>query len=212
MTADEVTGVILAGGQSRRFGDANKAVASLEGTPLLQRVLDAVRAGTPTDPVVAVRTAAQRRQYEGVLRSPEDVHFAFDDTTFRGPVAGVYGALERIETPWFFATGCDMPLLSPAAISWLRTQGGGDASDAVVPVHEEDGVEPLHALYRRTAVASVRGSLPSEVGMRSLLSRLGHVRELPTQRTPPWCPMASSLTNVNTQSELDAIDRPRSSP
>lgn len=57
-----ITGIVLAGGRSTRFGDAsvNKATTALEGKTLLEQVTDAVATATNRPPVVAVQTEAQR--------------------------------------------------------------------------------------------------------------------------------------------------------
>ncbi|MFB6311555.1 MAG: NTP transferase domain-containing protein, partial [Salinirussus sp.] len=45
-TPSRVRGVILAGGDSVRFGDRDKALAEVDDQPMLCRVADAIRTAT----------------------------------------------------------------------------------------------------------------------------------------------------------------------
>lgn len=153
-----VTGIVLAGGQSTRFGEptTNKAIATLGGQPLLERVADTVATATNHPPIVAVRTEAQRAEYAEIL-AEHDIIFTFDSPDYEGPLAGVVGALETIDTPWVFICGCDMPLLSADAVGWLLTQLEADI-DGTWPVvfavrHSDGTADPLHALYRQSTLS-----------------------------------------------------------
>jgi molybdopterin-guanine dinucleotide biosynthesis protein A len=118
----EVRGVVLAGGESRRFGDGSKALATLDGDPLIARVARAVREATGAPPTVAVRGPAGRRTLSTVL---PDATFVEDAPGFEGPLAGVAGAARATTAPWLFVCGCDMPLLSAPAVEWLADHADG---------------------------------------------------------------------------------------
>lgn len=78
-----------------------------------------------------------------------------------GPIAGLYGALSAVEREWLFLAGCDMSRLSPAAVAWLaeRLKPAASPPDALVPVRPDGSPEPLHAFYRREAVAAARSRI-----------------------------------------------------
>jgi molybdopterin-guanine dinucleotide biosynthesis protein A len=202
--APEVTGVVLAGGESRRFEDGDKALATLAGETFLERVLGALAEATTEPPVVAVRTEAQRDRFASTLSSAHDVRFVLDGT-LTGPVAGLVAAAEAASTPWLFAVGCDMPLLDSDAVARtcdLATGPDGCQPDAVVP--ESGGYhEPLHAVYRRSAVRNSREGLSGGDGFRVLLGELDEVRYVDTTTLPAV--VRRSLRNVNTVSELERI-------
>lgn len=204
-----ITGIVLAGGQSTRFGDAhvNKAVASFEDRTLLEWVLSAVDEGTDYPPVIAVRTPAQQRTYENVLDG-QDVVFARDVLSFEGPLAGVIGAIRQVDSPWVFVCSCDMPLLSADVIRWLRSnleQIESTSVDALAIAHPDGTIEPMHTLYRRDSILEVLEQIPSDSGIRAVLSALDTVRTLPTTEGPEGISLEDSLTNVNTRTELAAI-------
>lgn len=213
--AHEVTGLVLAGGRSTRFGDADeqKAVATIGRQTLLGRVVEAVTAATTRPPVVAVRSDDQRDAYAEAV-SADDVSFAVDDGSFDGPLAGLFGGIDTVDSQWLFCCGCDMPLLSSAAIQWLVDELCGRSSpsegrpDAVAIRHPDGTTEPLHTLYRRASVARARAELPRSAGPRALLETLDRVVTLPVEATPPRVPIEESTTNVNTRTDLEtAVQR-----
>jgi molybdopterin-guanine dinucleotide biosynthesis protein A len=189
-------GVVLAGGRSRRFGDEPKALATLDGDPLVRRVARTLRTATGQPPAVAAR---DRR--ETLAPALDDPLFVADAPGFEGPLAGVVGAARATASPWLFVCACDMPLVSPAAVEWLAARA--DGTDAVVVV--DDGtVQPVHALYRREAVVRVARDLPGDAGVRALVDALDDVRRVPVAAGDE-AGLASSLTNVNTAAELRAL-------
>lgn len=209
-TTPRVTGVVLAGGRSTRFRGKNKAIATIEGTTLLERVASTLAAATDRRPVIAVRTEEQRRTYRDRLSTP--VEFVFDAPRFEGPLAGLFAALDAVETEWAFVCGCDMPLLSESAVRWLATRlppvdASEDLPDALTVAHPDGTVEPLHALYRSTAVWETRERLSSNDGPRSLLGSLENVRVETLDDAPFYAPLGRSSTNVNTPRELSAVVR-----
>lgn len=203
-----VTGVVLAGGQSTRFRGQNKATATLEGEPLLERVVSTLAMATSRRPVVSVRTAEQRRTYADILSTPVD--FVFDLSTFEGPLAGLFAALKKIHTPWACVCGCDMPLLSRVAVEWLMTYlPAADESEtppAALALRYPDGaVEPLHTLYRRPRVLKRQEQLARTAGPRALLAVLDQIQVVPCEAAPSHVPLRQSMTNVNTRDELAAV-------
>jgi len=216
-----VRGVVLAGGASIRFGDTDKALAALDGRPLVAHVLDAVTAATDDVPVVAVANGEQSERLRGALdQVASDDPFAFetvvDVSTLSGPLAGILAAAETVDTDWLFVCACDMPLVTPAGIDAVRDAAsvadsglGTDdavAIDALVPV--VDGYDqPLHALYRRSALERARPALAAGDATMALLDELRVERV--TAADLDWSDSESTLaeatTNVNTREDLDAV-------
>lgn len=197
-----VRGVVLAGGRSQRFAGGWKALATVEGEPLVARVAGALEAATGRPPVVAARTARRAGAMADLLPEPA---FVEDAPGFEGPLAGVVGAARAVREPYLFVAGCDMPFLSPDAVRWLA--GHARRADAVTVV--QSGVpQPTHALYRRAAVLTAVRRLPRDVGVQSLLAALPAVRRLPVS-AGAGAGLPRSLTNVNTRAELRALEANR---
>ncbi|WP_148415436.1 molybdenum cofactor guanylyltransferase [Haloferax sp. KTX1] len=218
-TAPDATAVVLAGGESSRFGPGEKALATLDGEPMLRRVVGTLRTVTGRPPIVAVRTADQRERLAAALPANWDVRFVRDAEGLSGPLAGVTAAAETAATPWLFVAGCDMPLLEPRAVAALferaaRRDGDGERPEpsggdrgrlsppAIVPVSER-GHEPLHALYRRSAVRDHVPELAPDDGLGALLDRVDGVEYVGFDALPES--VGRSVTNVNTRTELARV-------
>ena len=143
MTArEEVTGIILAGGKSSRFG-SNKALSRIDGDRLIERLCRTV--GSMTGRMMLI------------THTPED--YAFLELESRqdlvprcGPIGGIYTALRTAQTPLCLCVACDMPFVRPEFLEYMVERSAG--YDVVVPVN--DGrVEPLCAVYRETCVPAI---------------------------------------------------------
>jgi len=198
----DLTPVVLAGGRSTRFGQANKALATYRGEPILGRVLDVVDAVTTNRPIVAVHTDEQAAEHRAAIDTPA-VRFAYDDAAFDGPLAGIAAGAAAAETRWLLVVGCDMPLLSERALSALAQRTGPEV-DAVAPT-EAGEYHPLHTLYRSTAVGRAMPAAASGAGPRVLLERLDAVRTVPARDGAESPDLARSLTSVDTRADLDEL-------
>jgi len=217
--AESVRGVVLAGGDSSRFGDGDKTLARFEGQPVISRTVTALREATQREPVIAVGTEEQRATYAAAVEGPA-IQFVFDAPAYDGPLAGILGAARALDNQWLFCCGCDMPLLDPTAVIWmidLRRRIAANrqsAVDAVAVVHPTGVVEPLHTLYRRESVLGLQSSLSKSDGPRRLLAELDSVFTVSTADVPLRIPIEPSTTNINTVDELERLrsERRSSSP
>src|ERR1700686_5566856 len=101
--------VVLAGGRGSRLGGA-KAGVLLGGRPLIQHVLDAVRAGG-LEPVVVAKA-------DSVL-PPLDCRLVIEPAQPRHPLCGIVAGLRAVEEPGVAVCACDMPFLPGALLAWL---------------------------------------------------------------------------------------------
>lgn len=187
-----VTGVVLAGGQSRRMG-RDKALLQVNGETLLARTVRLV--ATATHGVLVVGRTA------GEMPTP-DVRAVRDDEPGRGPLGGIATALRTIRTERAFVVGCDMPLLQPVLIRFLVALDHD--WDAVVP-RTLYGPEPLHAVYARSCLPIVETCLRE--GERSVTALLAHVRTryVEPAEWSPYDPEGLSFLNANTPDEWRRI-------
>jgi molybdopterin-guanine dinucleotide biosynthesis protein A len=145
----ERTAVVLAGGRSTRFGDDDKAVADLAGTPMIRRVVD--RVASVVDAVVVNCRAAQRDAIADALDgAPVPVTFAEDDYPDEGPMAGMATGLRAVESEYAFVVACDMPFVDAEFVDYLFERAAGH--DAAVP-RPDQWFETTHAVYRAAAMA-----------------------------------------------------------
>jgi len=145
----ERTAVVLAGGRSTRFGDEDKAVADLAGTPMIRRVVD--RVAPVVDAVVVNCRAAQVSAIEDALAGAAvPVTFAEDDYPDEGPMAGMATGLRAVAGEYAFVVACDMPFVDAEFVDYLFDRAEGH--DAAVP-RPDQWFETTHAVYRAAAMA-----------------------------------------------------------
>ena len=187
------TGIVLAGGRSRRLG-RDKAGEVLLGRTLLQRVVDKLAQAIQELVVVAAP--------EGLLppleasvpwRRVEDIYPG------QGPLAAIYAGLLAARYEHAVAVACDMPLLSVPLLRYLLSLRR--EADVVLPVL--GGLsDPLHAVYSRRCLDPMRRVL--EGGWRRPVDFLGSVavRYVAEDELDRFDPGHLSFFNVNSEEDL----------
>ncbi|MGV8175521.1 MAG: molybdenum cofactor guanylyltransferase [Methanothrix sp.] len=141
--------VILAGGNSRRLG-IEKSLLIFGNRPLL--CWTAEKLSDVADEVVVV---ARNEQHAARLEEAaseflrRSVLFAWDGLPGYGPVAGIAAGMARGRGRYAFATGCDLPFLSPQVVERLFQIAEDAGSGGAVPVKPNGFFEPLHSVYKR---------------------------------------------------------------
>jgi molybdopterin-guanine dinucleotide biosynthesis protein A len=143
----DITGVILAGGKSSRFG-SNKALAMVDGKPLIQHVADLMSSLFP-ECILITNTPAE---YE--FLSLPMAHDRYQDS---GPLAGIHAALLKISTPRAFVVACDMPNLSPELIQYICNINEQEY-EVIIPSPEK-GQEPLFGIYHKKSLEVIESYL-----------------------------------------------------
>lgn len=134
-----MSGVVLAGGDSRRMGVDKATLRTAGGATAVEHAARVLEVACASPVVVATGTAGRL----GPLPWAE-----VDDGPHRGdgPLAGLLAALRSSPAPVVAALAVDLPDASPELLGWLRAQWrAGDG--AVVPVDPTGRPQPLHALY-----------------------------------------------------------------
>ncbi len=192
-TASEITGLVLAGGQSVRLGSADKALLTLRGRPLIEYVLAALRPQVETLLINANRNPARYAAYGHPVLS--DLR-----PDFPGPLAGLETGLAAAKTPWLLYAPCDATAL-PTDLAERLWQTQAVAGSEAVAVKNADGLLPVCCLVRTDLLADLRRFLDS--GRRSTGEWL-RSRKLATVDYSHW-PVEN--WSVNTPAELAALER-----
>ena len=190
MSKSDFTGVILAGGQSSRFG-SNKALTEFQGRRLVEH------------PAQILEEIFTKRLL--VTNSPADYKFLGwpmtpDIFPGKGPLAGIHAALNTVSTPYIFVVGCDMPFPSSTLISFLCKAAPG--VDGVIPLTDR-GPEPLHSVYAKTALPVLEKNLHSDnLKIREVLN-LMNTRIIERDEVKLIIGLEKPFRNINTLSDLN---------
>ena len=129
--------VVLCGGRSTRMGRA-KALLPFGEETLLQRIVRVL--SSVVEEIVVVRHGNQ-----ALPALPDAVVVVEDEIDDQGPLGGLVPGLRASRADAVYASGCDVPFLSPAFVTRLFDRLG----DHDVAVAETDGfAHPLAAVYR----------------------------------------------------------------
>ncbi|MCK5734681.1 MAG: molybdenum cofactor guanylyltransferase [Candidatus Latescibacteria bacterium] len=156
-----MTGVVLAGGKSRRIG-TDKALLPFGGSTLLGRAVEALQSVVEKVWVIADST-------EGCCLP--GVAVKKDVRPNCGCLGGIYTGLLAAETVYSLILACDMPFVRPEFLSFLAAHAEG--RDVVIPKTAK-GYEPLCAVYSKACLKPILSRL--EAGRFKVTDLLGQVR------------------------------------
>ncbi len=190
---NEVTGILLAGGKSRRMGEDKRHLVVGEQT-LFERGL-AVLHSIFQEVLVVI---AQDSPPLGV-----DTKVVRDLMPDCGSLGGLYTGLMQATTPWVFVVACDMPFLNQAVIAQFTSRR---VTADIVMAKLADRLHPMHALYGKRCLPALEQMIRArrlkiqELVLQSSL-RVQYITEADLRTIDP---AGRSFYNVNTAADLDA--------
>ena len=189
-TYPEISGAVLAGGESRRLG-ISKALLSVGGERVIDRVLEVMR--SLFEEVIIVTDDRER------FGCPEGVTVAEDLLPGGGPLGGIYTALRRSSKEAVFVVGCDMPFLHVGLIDRILSATREGRFECIIP-YGPRGIEPLHGVYSKAALGVIENLLGEEdFAIRRVFPRVSSkfIEAEPDELI--------SFFNVNTSEDLNLI-------
>lgn len=146
---ESITGIILCGGKSSRFG-SDKGLHLFAGRPLVLHAYDILK------PVCSeILLSSNNPEYKKF-----DVGYIPDLTENAGPLAGIVSAMKYASNIKCCVLACDLPFIPTGLFDFLINRMG--TSEAIVPVHESF-TEPLAAVYSSKALSVLESCLKHKV-------------------------------------------------
>lgn len=163
-----ISGIILAGGKSRRMGQ-DKALLELDGKPILQHVLDRI-APLCAEVILVANDASAYTQFA--------VKIINDVLPGKGSLGGLYSGLLEARHDYAFAVACDMPFVNPALVRYLISLA--PQNDVVIPrahdpssrakrapradrpMAKENDLHPMHAIYSKRCLPIIAERLRAD--------------------------------------------------
>jgi len=161
------SGIVLAGGASRRMG-RDKALIPINGQSLLAQQVQTLHAAGASE-VIVVQNLSRNRPAENL---PPGVRVAWDDPAGpeAGPLAGMVAGLAIAQGPWAAIAAVDLPHLTSRW--WTKLLAVASPHQGVVGCHPNGHFEPLAALYPVQAREKVRQQLASgDLALQALIRR-----------------------------------------
>ncbi|MEM7019939.1 MAG: molybdenum cofactor guanylyltransferase MobA [Pseudomonadota bacterium] len=137
----DISAVILAGGQARRLGGVDKGLVKLCGKPLILHVMN-----TLCGHIDKILISANRHLSQYTALQP---HTVIPDNygEYAGPLAGILSAMQQCPTPLLLVTPCDAPMLPAELVPRLYQAFCAQQADICI-VHDGERLQPLFALMK----------------------------------------------------------------
>ena len=161
-----VSGYVLAGGGSTRFG-RDKALVEIGGEPMLLRMSSLL-----SDVTKEVNVIAASHKYAAL-----GITGISDRWEGQGPLAGIITALQTTEeigggTEWNLIVGCDMPFLTRDWLTYFAERAHASSAEVVAP-RSAQGLEPLCSCWRTSSAPKLQQVF--EDGTRKITEAMKHL-------------------------------------
>ncbi len=188
----DVTGIILAGGKSLRFG-RNKAMEKIGGVPLIERVIKSL---TPITKKMIIVTSGDNKSFSSI----KNVELVTDIYPDKGPLGGIYTGLYHSGNIANIVVACDMPFLNTQLLEHMTKIL--PSFDAIVPRWSEGQIEPLHTVYSISCLPAIRKHLENnQFSVTTFLKKM-HVLHLNKRGFSSFDPDFLTFFSIDTQADL----------
>lgn len=187
-----ISGVILAGGENRRFGGNIKAKSLVSGKRIIDRILN-ITCEIFDEMIVVTNTPEEFSDLKGCRIVGDYIKGA-------GPLGGIHSGMVNSSKEAVFVFAGDMPFLSHKLI--MRQIGiyCRKPSDAVIPEWSR-GIEPLHAIYKSNLADKLEEHLNSsnDFNIRVFLGKI----DFTVYKPKVSAEVIRAFTNINTPPDAE---------
>ena len=187
-----MTGVILAGGKSKRMG-TNKAFLEINGQRMIDQIVDIFK-NTFEEVILVTNSPIEYLHL--------DLRIVTDLVPNKGALGGIFTGLFYASFHHIFVTACDMPFLNKGFIDYMVSKAGN--FDAVVPL-SSDGLEPLHAIYSKRCIRHIETQLESDDLKITNFYPKVRVKEIGHHEILSFDPKSSLFFNINTTEDMEKV-------
>lgn len=185
---EDITAVVLCGGQGARLQGQDKPLISVESRRIIDFLLERLE---PQVGRIFLSCSRNVALYEAIGHQ-----VVVDSEPARGPLAGIVEAMQAMTTPWMLTVPGDVPFLPTTLVSRLSTDA--EQYGVAVPVVEgqRENLFLLANLVRRQELTEFY-----EQGGIAVKYWLEQIALKPTDLSD----MASCFLNVNTPANLNEL-------
>ncbi|MFO7965108.1 MAG: molybdenum cofactor guanylyltransferase [Desulfobacterales bacterium] len=185
------SGVILAGGENRRFMGQNKAFCRINGKRTIDRIYPLFRS-VFSDIILVTNTPSLYLEFDATI--------VCDILPVRSSLTGIHAGLFYADTPYAFISACDTPFLEKALVEHIVSQIE-DRYDAIIP-QTGAGMEPLCAVYAKKALNRIESSIHQRKLKIQSVFKKNRIKIIPEQAVRMRDNRLASFFNINTPQDL----------
>lgn len=175
-----ITGLVLAGGQSRRMGQ-DKALLPYRNGSLLSHAVDALR---PLCAPIFILSSHPQHHFPSTTTLPD----AYPHT---GPMGALLTGLEAMPTSWAAVFACDIPHFPAAFWQTLLEQQALFPDKQAILFSENERLQPLCSLFSRQAIPPLQAAIHA-----GNLRMIEIIRQLDTHILPANANLAGWTPNA----------------
>lgn len=184
---EQITGVVLAGGKSSRFG-SNKALCKYGDKYFMHHIIELMRPYTKE-----IVISGYRPEYEDI-----EITILKDEYPDIGPIGGIYTALKESTTPWILVLTCDMPLVSKEIIMMMLASCKGDN---IIGWQHDKIFTTFPLLISKSALPAINNAINEKRYRIKQMFEIGNSRKIiiPDALLP-------NFANINTQDDYKELN------
>jgi len=171
ISSQKMSAIILAGGKSERMKE-NKALLTIQGIPLIQRIGQNLE-----NHFQEIIISAQSAELFDFL----PYRVVVDEQPNQGPLMGILCGLEASTNPINFLIACDIPEINVPFLQQMMVYT--NQYEIVVPMTGETKYEPLFAFYNKTLIPRIKNLLKQHTRQINKLFPLAQVKYIPMENT-----------------------------
>jgi molybdopterin-guanine dinucleotide biosynthesis protein A len=193
------TGIILAGGESKRIG-TDKGLLDLDGKPLISYVVENLRS-IVDEIIVVVGSEAKKPFYWQVL--DKDVKVVADMYDEGSPLIGLITGLTNATGEYALVTACDMPFINSDLVDLLFLMA--HELNGTLLIKSNGWVEPLTAVYKvdNSLKRALQLHTHGDLRLRKVLETMQDVARVPVERLRALDPELRSFFDLDTPERVD---------
>jgi molybdopterin-guanine dinucleotide biosynthesis protein A len=195
MMSYRISGVILAGGDNKRFGGITKANVVFGGVTIVSRIVS-VMEDLFSEIIIVTSKHEEFREYN-------NHKIVTDEYLKAGPLGGIHAALKSSSEDAIFVIAGDMPFPDKKIINEQITEFSKGEHDIIIPMIDQL-IEPLHAIYSKTILTDLEKflSVRQNRAVRDFFKEVnvGYLRISDTDKS------RKAFTNINSASDLANIN------
>lgn len=182
----------MAGGQNKRFSGMNKALISVGGKRILDRIYEIF--DSLFDEIILVAN-------DPLKYLEWDLHIVSDIFPFRSSLTGIHTGLFFTNNFYTFITACDIPFLKKELVETI-INSIETGVDVIVPESSKGRMEPLCAVYSKRCLKPVENNLiQKELKIEQFFKKV-RVKKLSENILREKDPDLISFFNINTPEDL----------
>jgi molybdopterin-guanine dinucleotide biosynthesis protein A len=186
-----ITAVILAGGQGSRLSGLDKGLVELNKIPLVQHLIERIQ---PQVPEIVISANRNIETYEKLGFAV----YADDISDFAGPLAGILKALQQCQSEWLLVVPADSPFI-PHDLAFRLSQNIQDNKIAIP--HDGKYLQPTFALIHKSLTTSLEDFLQQgERKARVWMQQQAHT-------IVDFSDQEHAFININTEDELKNAEK-----